>query len=628
MFVIEVAPLLKGAQVERLSYYSSTAYEPGALVSIPVRSKEAKGVVISSLPVSAAKAAVRAATFSLRKLPEQKDIRLLSSLLSATAAELSKKVPAAFGAILFSLLPNEVIEGEVVPPFFDQPKEPAEPSVSVLTAPKAERWLVYKRRIREAFAHRGSVVFVAPTFEEVLQAYEELTTGITERSIILGPLPKKAWRTAYNQAADLSAAKLILTTVGYAFSDRPDITDVIIDGSSSNWFRARTRPYLDRKEALILHSAIAGRRVLLGDLVHRSEDEYYRRTDKYLTEGEEPHRVNLESQLRVVTPKEKPTPDAPFQIISAPLSTAFSLALKEKKNVFIYSARRGLSPVVACGDCGYIFRCPDSGAPYSLFRTLKDGQEQRWFLSSTSGRRVRAADTCPECGSWRLRERGIGIQQIEDFLKKNFPADKVFVLDHSTAPTVKRARAIAAGFYAEKGAILLGTALALPYLERPVAISAVTSMDAVRATPTWRIDEESFSLLMRLRELTHERLFIQSRAEEDSALELARAGQLDNFFDEELRLRQELHYPPFYKLIHLTMSGPVEAVKRLESEVAERLRPFDFSFYSAPASVPEKTIRYGLARVADGEWPKAELVEALKGLPPMVRIEIDPARIV
>lgn len=628
MYIVEVSPLLKAANLESLSYYSPVAYEPGTLLTIPVRNKEVTGFVIVSRPVSAARAAVRAATFSLRKLPEQTNPRPLSRPLSLTVSELAKSTPASFGSILFSLLPSQVLEGEVEPPFFEMAKEVEESFVSVLTSIKSERWLAYKRRIREAFVHRGSVVFVSPTFEGVLQAYDELTTGIIDRSIILGPLPKKAWRTAYNKSLDLSEAKLILATPNYAFLDRPDITDVIIDNAGSSFFRSRTRPYLDKKEALIIHSKIAGRRVLLGDLVHKSEDEYRRRQEVYRTEDEELHRVNLPSQFRIIAPKEKPTPEAPFQLIGKPLLDALRLVIKEKRNAFVYSARRGLAPVVACGDCGYIFRCPDSGAPYSLLRTVKNGEEQRWFLSSVSGRRVRAADTCPECGSWRLRERGIGIQQIEDFLKENLPPEKIFVLDHSSAPTPKKARGIVADFYATKGAILLGTSLAVTYLEKPVAVSAVTSMDALRATPTWRIDEDALSLLLRLREMTDDKMFIQSRLDSDNLLEFARSGQISDFFDEELRLRQELHYPPFYKLIHLTLAGTVDAVRLLESQITETLTPFGFAFYSAPSSVPSKTIRYGLCRIPASSWPKTDLLEVLKNLPPSVKVEIDPPRIV
>jgi primosomal protein N' len=630
MFIVEVSPLLKGANLESLSYYSTVSYEPGTLLKIPVRSKEATGLVISSKPVSAARAAVRAATFSLRKLPEQVFDSGVSSNLADTAMELTKEVPASFGSILFSLLPPEVRDGDVPYPITaDNVSKKGESTVTVLTDTFENRFVTYKSRVREAFAHRGSVLFVAPTAHLAMEAAEKLLLGIKDRAVILTPaLTEKSRRKAYENFTDLSVSKLIVTTPTYAFLDRHDITDIIIEESASPHYRSRTRPYLDYKRALLKMAEVSGRRVLLGDLLHRSEDEYFRRQDIYMTEGEEFHRVVFQNSVRVIGAKDKPDGETPFQLLSPQLRGAITKTIDERQNVFMYAARRGLAPVVACADCGHIFRDPHSGTPYSLFRTFKDGEEKRWFLSSTSGRRVRAADTCPHCGSWRLRERGIGIQYIEDELNKHFPEAKLFVFDHSTANTERKANAIMAAFYETKGAILLGTSMAVPYLNRMVALCAVVSLDSLRAVPTWRADEQSLGLLLHLRELAEEELLLQTRNEPDELPAYLKSGQISQFFNDELALRAELNYPPFAHLVHLTMSGKEESVKLLEKEVSDLLQGFNFSFYSSPDSTPEKTTRYALLRVALNEWPHPELMDLLRSLSPAVRIEVDPDRLV
>jgi primosomal protein N' len=630
MFIIEVSPLLKGANLESLSYYSSVPYEPGTLLKIPVRNKEATGLVLTSKPVSAARAAVRAATFSLRKLPEQTSDGGVSSNLAKTATELMKEVPASFGSILFSLLPSEVRDGEVPYPLTaDNVSLGNESSVTVLTDIFDNRFVTYKSRVREAFAHRGSVLFVAPTAHLAMEAAEKLLLGIKDRAVILTPaLTEKSRRKAYENFTDLSASKLIITTPTYAFLDRPDITDIIIEEAASPHYRSRTRPYLDYKHALLKLAEVSGRRVLLGDLLHRSEDEYARRQDMYMTEGEEFHRVVFPNSVRVINSKDKPDGETPFQLLSPQLRAAISKTIDDRRNVFMYAARRGLAPVVACSDCGHIFRDPHSGTPYSLFRTFKDGEEKRWFLSATSGRRVKAADNCPQCGSWRLKERGIGIQYIEDELNKHFPEAKLFVFDHSTASTERKANAIIAAFFETKGAILLGTSMAIPYLSRKVALGAVVSLDSLRAVPTWRADEQSLGLLLHLRELAEEELFLQTRNEPDELPGYLKSGQISQFFNDELALRSDLNYPPFAHLVHLTMSGKEESVKLLEKEVSDLLQGFKFSFYSSPNSTPEKTTRYGLWRVALNEWPHRELMDRLRTLPPSVRVEIDPDRLV
>lgn len=630
MFVIEIAPLMKGGGLDRLSYYSSTEFPVGALVKVPVRNQEVSGVVLSSSPVSLTKTALRAATFSLRKLPPQGQTRQLSPYLLETANALYKEVPSGFGSILFSLLPTEIREGDIDYPVGPESKiQKLQGGVSLLYDIEEERWRSYKSKVREAFAHRGSVLFVAPTVAVAHKAAEKLITGIEDRSIVLtGRQTMKARRKAYEAFADLSSSKLIIVTPSHAFLDRHDITDVIVENARSGHYRARTRPYLDYKRAIMLHARSANRSVLLGDLIHSTEDEYWRRQEVYDTKGELQNRVAFNSAFRVVVSKDKPTADTPFQLFSPALLKSIKRSLGNKENVFLYAARRGLAPVVVCGDCGHIFRDPDSGTPYSLFRTNKDGVEKRWFLSSTSGRRVKASETCTICGSWRLRERGIGIQQVQDELKTNFPEVQVFVFDHDTASTESKANSIMADFEDTKGSILLGTSMALPFISKPVSLAAVTSLEAVRAIPTWRADEETFALLMRLRELATDEVIVQTRFDPDAVIDLVKSGQLVNFYNEELHLRQNLNYPPYAKMIHLTLVGPAETLRPIELVISEALQEFKPHFYSAPSSTDESTTRFGLIRVANENWPNEKLVEILRQLPPSIRIEVDPNRIV
>lgn len=630
MYVIQVSPLLKGANLESLTYFSSVPYELGTLLRIPVRNSEATGMVLSVKPVSAARTAVRAATFSLRRLPEQTGGASISPLLIKTATALMDEVPASFGSILFSLLPPEVRDGSEPYPFSPESStEKKDASVSVITGVTEERWRTYKSRVREAFAHRGSVLFVSPTARAAASAAERLLPGIKDRAVIFSPaLTAKSLRKAFQSVTDLSTSKLIIVTPGYAFIDRHDITDIIIDESRSQHYCSRTRPYLDFKAALLKMAFIGGRNVLLGDLLHKAEDEYKRRTEEYMTEGEEQLRVAFPNEVKLIVSKDKASGDTPFELISPESKSALKKTLKERKNTFVYAARRGLAPVVACMDCGHIFRCPHSGTPYSLFRTFKNGEEKRWFLSSVSGRRVKAAENCPECGSWRLKERGIGIQYIEEELKKTFPPEKIFIFDHSTASTARKAATIIGDFYEEKGAVLVGTAMAIPYLEKPVSLGLVTSLDAARAVPTWRVDEDCLALLLALRENVEEELIIQSRSEPDELMDYLRKGQISNFFTDELKLREEVGYPPFSHLVHLTMKGKEEAVKAIENDVSALLSDFNFSFYSSPDSTLENTTRYALLRISNDKWPNKTLMEVLRSLPQSVKVEINPDRLV
>lgn len=630
MFVITVVPLRRGVTIDSLSYFSSVGYELGSLVTIPVRNTETLGLITDIKEVSTAKTALRAATFSLRKLPVQSDVHQLGEAYVKTARELSTQYASSVGAVLYSLLPPEIKSGEISIPHTHHVPAPTEYPPYVLEAKKSDRYLAYRSLVRETFAHSGSVLIVVPSSIEADEVRHELENGITDRIVFLSTAcTKSEIKKGFEKLEDFSKAKLIIVTPTYALIERHDITTIIVEHARSSYFKEMTRPYLDYRDVLRIHARHTGRKLIFADLLPRTEEEALRRDEVYGTYTEAPKRIELPGTLMVVdTTPQQDTLTATFSLFSPPVTEAIKRTCEKKGKIFLFASRRGLAPLIACMDCGYIFRSKESGAPYSLIRTMKDGVEERWFVCSTSGERVRASDTCTVCGSWRLRERGIGIQHVYDELHKQFPKIPVILFDHITAKTYKKALFLRDTFYASKGVIFLGTHMALPYLTAPVDLSVVVNMDALLATPTWRLEEENLALLLRLREITHGNVYIQTRTPDVPTLTYARHGYIENFYTDELALRKSFSYPPYTVFIHLTWQGTPEVVKKLESTITDILKEFSLSVYQNPTSAKDTPIMYGLIRLPQHEWPNQKLVSALRALPPVVRVVINPDRIV
>jgi primosomal protein N' len=169
MYVITVVPLKRGITIDTLSYFGSEAYAPGTIVSIPVRNQQVLGLVTEATEVSAAKTALRAATFSLRKLPPQRGTSMLGTAYVQTAESLGKAYAAPLGTILYNLLPPEIRIGEIPIPHTHHVEHKVTESIEVLQAREDERHLVYRSLVRETFAHAGSILFVTPTSFEVLR---------------------------------------------------------------------------------------------------------------------------------------------------------------------------------------------------------------------------------------------------------------------------------------------------------------------------------------------------------------------------------------------------------------------------------------------------------------------------
>ncbi len=629
MFVITVIPLRRGITIDALSYFSSTHYKEGTMVTIPIRNSMTLGLVTEVKEVSTAKTALRAATFSLRKLPPQEHAYVLGKAYIQTAEELSLYYASSLGMMLYSLLAPEIRNGDVPLPHTHHLEDGVPYQPQILQGKKSDRYLAYRSLVRETFAHSGSILIVVPSSIDALGVKTALEQGISDRIVMLTTASTKTeLKRAYTALEDFSKTKLIIATPSHAVLERHDITHVILEHARSPYYKELSRPYLDYRDVLTVHARRMGRKIMLADLLPRTEEENERRQESYLTFGETPKRIELQGKLEIIEMKRNEGSADPFTLFSPKVLEAIKDTKKKRGNVFLFAARRGIAPLVACMDCGFIFRSKESGSPYSLLRTMKDGIEERWFICGASGERVRAYDTCTECGSWRLKERGIGIQQIYDEVHKLFPNTPIILFDHITACSYKKATFLRESFYKTKGAILLGTQMAVPYLTKDVDLSVVVNMDALLATPTWRLDEENLALLLTLRERTKGNVLIQTRSPLTEVLTHAKQGTVERFYTEELELRKTFNYPPFATFIHLTWQGEPDVVKKIEDDVTAVFTEYGIALYPSPTAPVTSPIMYALLRIQKSAWPDKKLSALLKSVHPSVRIVINPDKIV
>lgn len=628
MYVVTVIPLMKGMGIDSLTYFSSERYAEGTLLTIPIRKSTTLALVTKIEEVSTAKTALRAATFSLRKLPVQVDTRILGRAYIETAEELSTYYAVPIGTILYNLLPPQTRTGELAIPLSKNNVVHEFGNPEVLQASYEERLLAYRSLVRETFAHSGSILIVVPSSIQAHTLEKSLGQGIEDRTIVFtGAMTQSELKKSYGRLDDFSKTKLIIATPTHAIIERHDITLVIVDRARASAYTEMVRPYLDYRMVLRIHAKKTGRRLIYADLMIRTEEEYLRRSDIFGTYAETPKRLELSGKLVPVVMAHTKQTGVPFEIFSEEALTAIQDTRRRKGRVFIFSARRGLAPLVVCQDCDRMMRSKESGATYSLLRTLKNGMEERWFVCASTGEKIRAFETCPYCNSWRLRERGIGIQHAHDELRKKLPDVPTILFDQLTAKTYKRALYLQETFYKTHGAIMLGTHMAVPYLTKPIELSVVLNIDTLLATPTWRLEEECLSLLLTLREVTVNSLLVQTHSEETSILTHARLGTTEQFYTEEIELRKNFLYPPFVHFIHFTWQGEPDMVRETEALISTTFNAYGVSIYPSPTSQEKLPIMHALIR-AKQPWLDPQLIEKLRAMPAHIRIAMNPDRIV
>jgi len=117
-----------------------------------------------------------------------------------------------------------------------------------------------------------------------------------------------------------------------------------------------------------------------------------------------------------------------------PLSSGFGETLLERINhtleqnnqVLLFVNRRGFAASLRCGDCGWIANCDHCDARMTPHRSDNSLQCHH------CGHRQQLPTSCPVCGSNELLGVGLGTEQVEMFLRKQFPETPVHRVDSDT----------------------------------------------------------------------------------------------------------------------------------------------------------------------------------------------------
>jgi primosomal protein N' (replication factor Y) len=289
--------------------------------------------------------------------------------------------------------------------------------------------------------------------------------------------------------------------------------------------------------------------------------------------------------------------------------------------MFIFAARKGLSSVTVCRDCGEQVKCHNCSSPMILYRTKGGGA----FKCHQCGETRDAAEVCQNCHSWKLAAFGAGIDRVADEIRKNFPNINLFEIHKDITGTGAKALKTAKNFYENRGSVLLGTEMAFSYLYKKVANTAIVSFDSLFSIPDFRIREKIFRLIIQTKNLARENFLIQTRNPKDQTVEFAVTGNLVEFYKKEIEDRQALGYPPFGIFIKITIRGTRNFVTRESQNLKNIFKGYNPAiFNSIHEKRGEQSAVNAVIKLPKNEWPQNNLLGIIKSLPPHFEIKVDP----
>ncbi|MGB9182198.1 MAG: primosomal protein N', partial [Pyrinomonadaceae bacterium] len=363
-------------------------------------------------------------------------------------------------------------------------------------------------------------------------------------------------------------ARVVIGTRSAVFAPVSNLGIVVIDEEHETSYRQQESPYYNGRDTAIVRAVKEEAVIVLGSATPSLESFHNARKGKYQY-LRLPNRIANRAMARaeIIDMREVFKGQGRAEVFSEKLLKAVEETHARGEQSIILLNRRGYSSFVLCRSCGESIHCPNCDV------TLTYHRSEMSIICHYCNHRQSAPTRCPSCAGKYIYYVGEGTEQIEEILQKRFPSLRIARLDRDTTSRRKLFERAILEFGAGELDMLVGTQMLAKGHDFPnVTLVGVVSVDAGLSLPDFRASERAFQLITQVagragRGDLAGRVMIQTYHPNHYALLHACAQDYMGFYDEEIRYRKSMNYPPFVALAALLIHG--EDFGRVQTTAAE-----------------------------------------------------------
>jgi primosomal protein N' (replication factor Y) len=333
-------------------------------------------------------------------------------------------------------------------------------------------------------------------------------------------------------------------------------------------------PRYHARDTALMMGHIHGAKVVLGSATPSLESYYQARTQRYgYIELKERFGDALLPDIVFANLSEEKKRKTMKGEFSSALLNEIQQSLNHQEQVILFQNRRGYSPMIECQDCGWIPKCINCAV------SLTYHQYRHAMICHYCGYKEDMPPKCPTCSSTRIQTLGYGTEKLEEELKFHFAEAKTQRMDLDTTRTKSGYENIIQGFESGDTNILVGTQMVTKGLDfDKVNLVGVFDADRMMHFPDFRSYERAFQLIMQVsgrsgRRAKKGKVVIQTSSPSHRLFSFVKQHDVNGFMEEQLKDRQEHGYPPFSRLIEISLKHMDKKIVNLAAlELSEQIK--------------------------------------------------------
>lgn len=360
----------------------------------------------------------------------------------------------------------------------------------------------------------------------------------------------------WNQVLDASEkAQIVIGARSSLFLPFQDLGLIIVDEEHEQTFKqVDPAPRYHARDAAIVLANYFGAKVLLGSATPSLETYFNAKNGKYsLVELQERYGNATLPEIELVDLKDSYFRKKMTGHFSQTLIDAMTEALYNKEQIILFQNRRGYSPVLECMTCGHVPQCPqcDVSLTYHKFKNQ--------LRCHYCGYAMAKPTHCHACSSVDLIAKGFGTEQIEMELANLFPTKNCKRMDQDTTSGKYAFEKLIDSFKNREIDILVGTQMLAKGLDFDnVSLVGILNADSMLYFPDFRAFERSYQMMTQVagragRSDKKGKVIIQTYNPLHNTIQQVTHHHYAGMYEEQLYERYLYKYPPYFKLIRLTL---------------------------------------------------------------------------
>jgi primosomal protein N' (replication factor Y) (superfamily II helicase) len=423
---------------------------------------------------------------------------------------------------------------------------------------------IYIELIKEALAQGKQVLYLLPEIALTTQIIVRIQQHFGDRAGVYHSRFNEMERTEVWNNLSLGGIESLNKKISYQLIVGPrsalflpfqNLGLIIVDEEHESSYKQHDpAPRYHARDAATWLARAFGAKVLLGSATPAVETYFHAQSGRYgLVELQKRYGGVMMPEILVADIKKDTREKKMKSHLSPLLVNSIQESLDNQKQVILFQNRRGFSLRLECDLCNWIPMCTQCDVSLVYHKHINK------LKCHYCGYAITPPSRCPSCASTGITLKGFGTEKIEEELPLLFPDARIKRMDLDTTRAKNAYQRIIQDFEENKIDILVGTQMVSKGLDfENVSVVGILSADSMLSFPDFRAHERAFQMMAQVsgragRKNARGKVVIQAYDPWHAVIRQVIDNNYQEMYKNQILERRNFHYPPFFRLITITI---------------------------------------------------------------------------